>query len=108
VVFFLAAGRRLAFGKFSLFPKEEYVGRIVEGIWLKMSEVIAKAIDEYVGRIHAVGWIAVVWGRQIWSTYHPQDPHDWNQWIVYKVRDGGVVLPKIHPEWWHGVWHDPR
>ena len=73
-----------------------------------MSEVIAEAIEEYVGRLHAAGWIAVVWGRQIWSTYHTQDPKGCNQWIVYKVRDGGVVLQYTHPEWWWGVWHDPR
>ena len=89
------------------FPAYLFRG-IAEGVWVKMSLVIVEAIEEYVSRIHDVGWIAVVWGRQIWSTYHPQDPHDWNQWIVYKVTDGGDVLPYLHPEWWRGVWHDPR
>ena len=108
----MAAGRRLAFGKFSFCPKEEYVGRLVEGIWLKMSEVIAEAIEEYVGRIHAVGWIAVVWGRQIWSTHPTQHPSDWNHWVVYETRSfpnpAAVVPTRSGDEWWWGLWHDPR
>ena len=105
--FFLGKGRRLAFGKYSFFPKEEYVAIIVEGIRLKMSKVIAEPIEEFVGSIHAVEWIAVVWGRQIWSTYPDQDPNGWNYWIVYKVRDG-VVVNGCRRKWWWGVWHDPR